>query len=75
MPPVGRGGEIRAWLDAHPQYTRYVVLDDNHEESIEKHLGSERFVHTILQSSSGNYKEEGLTRELAVKALQILWVE
>ena len=72
IPLAGRGGEIRAWLDAHPECTSFVVIDDDHESSILAHLGAEHFVHTILRSSSGDLAEEGLTSDMAVRALQIL---
>lgn len=46
------------------------MLDDSHEDSITQFIGAEYFVKTELQGVS--YDREGLTRELAEKALQIL---
>lgn len=69
---LGRGCEISAWLNAHPEVTRYVVIDDGHVESIVQFVGESRFVQTILHSADGNYGEEGLTKVRAEQALAIL---
>lgn len=33
-----RGDEIRAWLNAHPEVTRYAIVDDNSDMLPEQHL-------------------------------------
>jgi hypothetical protein len=58
-----RGHEIKAWLDAHPNVTRWVVLDDE-RLAIEPVLGSEQCVFTN--------PARGLTPENAERAIEIL---
>lgn len=51
---TGRGAEIQAWLDGHPEVTRYAILDDDTD---------------ILPSQQDNwfrtYWEKGITRDIA----------
>lgn len=73
MPHLGRGGEIHTWVNEHKdQVSRYVVIDDDHVDSILQFVGADKFVQTTLQSAVGDYEEEGLTRERAERALEIL---
>jgi len=58
-----RGLEIKAWLDSHPEITRWVVIDDE-RMAIDPILGSERCVFTN--------PARGLTPEGAERAIEIL---
>ena len=59
-----RGDEIAAWLQEHPEFTRWVVLDDRDIKAA-KHDGMEaRFVQTAMK--------EGLTTTDVEKAAEIL---
>ena len=61
---VQRGDEIKAWLDAHPEITEYVILDDNHIGPPFQKMGDldgERFVRT--------HWNVGLTLSKAVEAV------
>ena len=62
-PLYRRGLEIKAWLAAHPEVSRWVVLDDE-RLAIEPILGNERCVFTN--------PARGLTPESAEKAIGIL---
>jgi len=62
-----RGEEIKAWMDAHPEVTNYVILDDNYigPPYQENHIeAGPNFV-----KSTWNV---GLTLTLAVEAVKIL---
>lgn len=55
-----RGKEIQAWLDLHPDVTDFVIIDDRNDmQPNMNHL-----VQTVLK--------DGLTEELAAKAIKIL---
>ena len=56
-----RGDEIKEWLDRHPEYTAFVVLDDDSDMT----AVMDHFVQT-------RYWGRGLTAELADKAIEIL---
>ena len=71
-PLEGRGGEIRAWLNKNTKYKRFVAIDDDHETTIVACLGADKYVQTLMRSSTGNLLEEGLTREKAEIAFRIL---
>lgn len=58
-----RGLEIRAWLDAHPAVTRWVVIDDE-KMSIEEILDNDRCVFT--------HPAQGLTEAGTVRAIGVL---
>ncbi len=58
-----RGLEIKAWLEAHPNSQRWVVLDDE-RMAIEPVLGNERCVFTN--------PARGLTAEDAERAINLL---
>lgn len=52
-----RGREIKAWLDAHPNVTRYAIVDDDNDMLPEQ---QEHFFKT-------DYFGEGLTDEIAAR--------
>lgn len=56
-----RGTEIQHWLDAHPEVTNYVILDDN-DDMLSSHVG--HFVQTD--------EKVGLTEQDAERAIAIL---
>lgn len=57
-----RGAEIASWLYDHPEYTKFVILDDDSVDI--KPYYPKQLIHTT-------YKK-GLTDELTVKAIKIL---
>ena len=62
-----RGGEIQDWLDAHPEVTKYVILDDDSEDIIgsyttKKHPNN--FVHVPFKW--------GLQDEHIIQVIEIL---
>lgn len=59
---TNRGSEIQAWLDAHPEVTKYAILDDNawmNEGEQQKHFFKTSW-------------ETGLTDEIAQKVIEHL---
>jgi hypothetical protein len=58
-----RGDEIQAWLDGHPEVTRFVILDDHADMA---HLGAH-----LVQTDSVT----GLTKDLAEEAIRRLKAE
>lgn len=67
----GRGAEVRAWLNEHPEVRHFVVIDDGHVESFERALPPGHFVQTLL-FCAGDPDEEGLTAEKAAECVRIL---
>lgn len=57
-----RGKEIKAWLEKHPEVKSYVILDNDSDMLAEQ---MPFFVQT-------NFRGDGLTEELADKAIAIL---
>lgn len=60
----GRGREIRAWLDSHPEVSNYVILDDEEfwdfrECGLEDHIVCTRFI-------------SGLTEDTVEDAIRVL---
>jgi hypothetical protein len=55
-PELGRGYEIQAWLNEHPEVERYAILDDN-SNLLEHHMMN------LFQTTP----EEGITPALAKK--------
>jgi len=53
-----RGDEIAAWLEKHPQYTRFVILDDDSDMS--------DLIDNLIQTDT----DMGLTREITDKVLE-----
>lgn len=56
-----RGNEIQAWLDQHPEVTKYAILDDDKD-----------FLPEQMNSFFQTTFEEGLTEELAAKIIKYL---
>lgn len=81
-PEIGRGEEIKQWLTAHTNYSqrpdqvKFVIFDDDHVMSISSTFPStvkgDLFIRTIMFSEDGDRSKEGLTEELARKAITIL---
>lgn len=67
-----RAAEIQAWLDSNPDYKRFCIVDDGHEESFIEHGLGDRLVKTVMRSDDGDREKEGLTRSKAENALSIL---
>lgn len=61
IPFGGRGGEIQAWLNAHPEVDNYVILDDDGDMDVSQ---TYHFVQT-------NY-EDGITETEAIRAIKVL---
>lgn len=57
-----RNREIHMWLDAHPEVTHYVIVDDNLYDGLDSNAG--RFVKTTW--------ETGLTIDKAIKMCELL---
>ena len=55
-----RGKEIQAWLDSHPDVTDFVIIDDR--DDMQPNM--DHLVQTVLK--------DGLTEELAAKAIKML---
>ena len=78
LPDAGRGGEVRRWLDKHPQYAEFVVFDedrsgyedDTREASYCANNLQARLVKTLMHASDP--LDEGLTRAKAELAIQML---
>lgn len=58
-----RGYEIQAWLDNHPEVTRYAILDDDDDDMLEEQMPN--FFKT-------SFTGEGLTTEIAEKVIKHL---
>jgi hypothetical protein len=65
----GRGAEIRLWLNEN-YCSSFVILDDDHMWSFQKHSLNDRVVQTILRGE--DWDKEGLTREQCERAISIL---
>ncbi len=57
-----RANEVDAWLSEHPEVTKFIVIDDNDSENLEKFGGS--FVLTKMSY--------GLTEEIAKQCIDLL---
>ena len=44
-PPHYRAGEVKEYLDSHPEIERFVIIDDGFREEFDE-LFAEQFVHT-----------------------------
>jgi len=58
---ASRGTEIKVWLDAHPEVTKYAILDDNRDFRLEQ---MPNFFHCPWDT--------GLTEEIANKVIEHL---
>ncbi len=57
----GRGGEIQKWLNDHPEFDNYVILDDDHD------MWDSQLYHFVQT----NY-EDGITEVETVRAIKVL---
>lgn len=57
----GRGGEIQQWLNDHPEFDNYVILDDDHD------MWDSQLYHFVQT----NY-EDGITEVETVRAIKVL---
>ena len=57
----GRGGEIQQWLNDHPEFDNYVILDDDHD------MWDSQMYHFVQT----NY-EDGITEVETVRAIKVL---
>ncbi|MYB35494.1 MAG: hypothetical protein F4X92_10355 [Gammaproteobacteria bacterium] len=60
QPEDSRAGEVKEYLDAHPDIKRFVIIDDGYRDEFEK-LFPEQFVHT---NSRMNFDNELRTRQI-----------
>ena len=66
-----RGLEIKTYIDKH-NIKNYVVIDDEEFSDFSKHLDMSKFIQTNFGDETTNIENEGLTKELAEKAIKIL---
>ena len=66
-----RGLEIKTYIDKH-NVKDYVVIDDEKFSDFNIHLDMSRFIQTNFGDEHTNVEDEGLTKELAEKAILIL---
>lgn len=60
--PKLKGAEIQQWLDEHPDYTHYVILDD-------EDVAQDNIQHSHLVQTNPNL---GLSKEIAEAVLELL---
>lgn len=64
-----RGGEIQDWLDAHPEVTKYAILDDDSEDIIGSYTTKkhpQNFVHTTYHSGLTEKEVQIVTKILGI---------
>jgi hypothetical protein len=64
-----RGGEIQDWLDAHPEVTKYAILDDDSEDIIGSYTTKkhpQNFVHTTYHSGLTEKEVQMVTKILGI---------
>ena len=66
-----RGAEVGAWLAAHPEVTRFAILDDGHQEAFAQAGLSSNLVCTLMQAPA-DALAEGLTIAKADEAIALL---
>ena len=66
-----RGLEIKTYIDKH-NVKNYVVIDDEEFSDFRTHLDMSRFIQTNFGDETTTIENEGLTKELADKAIKIL---
>jgi hypothetical protein len=79
---LGRGAEIKQWLQTHtvfsmdPSAVKFVIIDDDHAMSIIREFpssdGPDVFIQTIMRAVDGDREKEGLTCQLAERAIDVL---
>jgi hypothetical protein len=72
-PLDGRGAEILQWLqeNAAKVSPNWIIIDDDHEYSFQKHNLTDHWIRTLLKDAK-EYSDEGLTKEKADEAIQLL---
>lgn len=66
-----RGLEIKTYIDEY-DIKKYVVIDDEEFSDFRTHLDMSRFIQTTFGNENTSIKEEGLSKEVATKAIEIL---
>ena len=66
-----RGLEIKTYINQH-KIKNYVVIDDEEFSDFEKHLDMSRFVQTTFGNETTTIETEGLNKNVAKKAIEIL---
>lgn len=66
-----RGLEIKTYIDQH-KITDYVVIDDEEFSDFKTHLNMSRFIQTNFGNETTNIETEGLNKNVAKKAIDIL---
>lgn len=66
-----RGLEIKTYIDQH-KITNYIVIDDEEFSDFKTHLNMSRFIQTTFGDENTSIEEEGLYKEVAEKAIEIL---
>ncbi len=60
QPQYSRAGEVKEYLDAHPEIERFVIIDDGYRDEFDT-LYPEQFVHT---SNRMNFENELRARQI-----------
>lgn len=68
---INRGLEIKSYIDRH-KITNYVVIDDDEFPDFKDIIDMNRFIKTESGTAMTSAKDEGLTSQLAQKAISIL---
>lgn len=66
-----RGLEIKTYIDQH-KIKDYVVIDDEEFSDFKNHLDMSRFIQTSFGDETTNIENEGLNKNVAEKAIEIL---
>ena len=66
-----RGLEIRTYIDKH-NIKDYVVIDDEEFSDFRTHLDMSKFIQTKFGKENTSIEDEGLSKEVATKAIEIL---
>lgn len=66
-----RGLEIRTYIDKH-NIKDYVVIDDEEFSDFRTHLDMSKFIQTKFGNENTSIEDEGLSKEVATKAIEIL---
>lgn len=66
-----RGLEIKSYIEKH-NITNYIVIDDEEFSDFKTHLDMSRFVQTTFGDETTTIETEGLNKNVAEKAIEIL---
>ena len=66
-----RGLEIKTYIDKH-NIKNYVVIDDEEFSDFSTHLDMSRFIQTTFGDDNTSIKDEGFSKRIAEKAIEIL---